>query len=73
MVQLRSCRFIYYFDTPALGIRHQLFDRVNMQKKKKLNETIQNVIMIMQYIERKREILVEKLNNAFGGVYINFK
>ena len=29
--------------------------------------------MIMQYIERKREILVEKLNNAFGGVYINFK
>jgi hypothetical protein len=43
------------------------------KKKKKLNETIQNVIMIMQYIERKREILVEKLNNAFGGVYINFK
>ena len=23
-----SCRVIYYFDTPALGIRHQLFDRV---------------------------------------------
>ena len=24
----RSCRVIYYFDTSALGIRHQLFDRV---------------------------------------------
>jgi hypothetical protein len=24
----RSCQVIYYFDTPALGIRHQLFDRV---------------------------------------------
>ena len=24
-----SCRVIYYFDTPVLGIRHQLFDRVN--------------------------------------------
>jgi hypothetical protein len=23
-----SCRVIYYFDTPALGIKHQLFDRV---------------------------------------------
>jgi hypothetical protein len=25
----RSCRVIYYFDSPALGIRHQLFDRVS--------------------------------------------
>ncbi|XP_024443775.1 uncharacterized protein LOC112324549 [Populus trichocarpa] len=24
----RSCRVIYYFDTPVLGIRHQLFDHV---------------------------------------------
>jgi len=24
----RSCRIIYYFDTPALEIRYQLFDRV---------------------------------------------
>jgi len=23
-----SCQVIYYCDTPALGIRHQLFDRV---------------------------------------------
>jgi len=28
VVRPRSCRVIYYFDTPALGIRHQLFDRV---------------------------------------------
>ena len=25
----RSCRVIYYFDTPALGRRHQSFSRVN--------------------------------------------
>jgi hypothetical protein len=30
MVRPRSCRVIYYFDTPALGIRHQLFDRVRV-------------------------------------------
>jgi len=28
VVRPRSCRVIYYFDTPAFGIRHQLFDRV---------------------------------------------
>jgi hypothetical protein len=28
MIQLRSCRVIYYFDTPTFGKRHQLFDRV---------------------------------------------
>ena len=29
MVRPRSCRVIYYFDTPALGIRHQSFGRVS--------------------------------------------
>jgi hypothetical protein len=29
VVRPRSCRVIYYCDTPALEIRHQLFDRVN--------------------------------------------
>ena len=28
MVRPQSCRVIYYFDTPALGIRHQSFVRV---------------------------------------------
>jgi hypothetical protein len=28
VVRPRSCRVIYYCDTPALGIKHQLFDRV---------------------------------------------
>jgi len=28
VVRPRSCRVIYYCDTPALGIRNQLFDRV---------------------------------------------
>jgi len=30
----RSCRVIYYFDTSALGIRHQLFDRVRHHLEK---------------------------------------
>jgi hypothetical protein len=29
VVRPRSCRVIYYFDTPALGRRHQYFGRVN--------------------------------------------
>ena len=29
LVRPRSCRVIYYFDTPALGRRHQSFGRVN--------------------------------------------
>ena len=33
MVRPHSCRVIYYFDTPALGRRHQLFDRVKFFKK----------------------------------------
>jgi hypothetical protein len=31
VVQPQSCRVIYYYDTPAFGIRHQLFDRVTLQ------------------------------------------
>jgi len=30
VVRPRSCRVIYYFDTPALGRRHQYFGRVIM-------------------------------------------
>ena len=32
VVRPRSCRIIYYFDTPALGIRHQLFDLVKVNQ-----------------------------------------
>ena len=28
VVRPRSCRVIYYFDTPTPGIRHQSFDRI---------------------------------------------
>ena len=43
MVRPRSCRVIYYFDTPALGIRHQLFDRLIPHIKK--NITIYSIIL----------------------------
>jgi hypothetical protein len=36
VVRPRSCRVIYYFDTLALGIRHQLFDRVNSSREKRV-------------------------------------
>ena len=32
MVRPRSCRVIYYFDTPVLGRRHQSFGHVRYQK-----------------------------------------
>ena len=31
VVRPRSCRVIYYFDTPALGRRHQFFSRVRTE------------------------------------------
>jgi len=34
MVRPRSCRVIYYFDTPALGRRHQSFGRVTYPDQK---------------------------------------
>jgi len=34
VVRPRSCRVIYYFDTPALGRRHQSFGRVNQDCEK---------------------------------------
>jgi hypothetical protein len=37
----RSCRVIYYFDTPALGRRHQSFGRVINQKLRPLWAIIQ--------------------------------
>jgi hypothetical protein len=33
VVRPRSCRVIYYFDTPTLGRRHQLFGRVTILGK----------------------------------------
>jgi hypothetical protein len=32
VVRPRSCRVIYYFDTPTLGRRHQLFGRVSINE-----------------------------------------
>jgi hypothetical protein len=38
VVQPRSCRVIYYFDTPTLGRRHQLFGRVMKKEKERKGE-----------------------------------
>ena len=54
VVQPRSCRVIYYFDTPTLGRRHQLFGRVTylscnqvlyVLRKKKTSHQIRKIII----------------------------
>ena len=43
MVRPRSCRVIYYFDTPALGRRHQSFGRVtNFPNGKQTQESLES-------------------------------
>jgi hypothetical protein len=37
VVRPRSCRVIYYFDTPALGRRHQSFGRVTRHIARAIN------------------------------------
>jgi len=44
VVRPRSCRVIYYFDTPALGRRHQSFGRVR------------GVVTIVQWVKGMREM-----------------
>ena len=44
VVQPWSFQVIYYFDTPALGIRHQSFDRVSILFKMKFKDTILKVL-----------------------------
>jgi len=44
VVRPRSCRVIYYFDTPPLGKRHQSFGRVNTQTKQ--NKIIRQKTML---------------------------
>ena len=36
VVRPRSCRVIYYFDTPVLGRRHQSFGRVSDPPRKRM-------------------------------------
>ena len=42
MVRPRSCRVIYYFNTPTLGIRHQYVDRVTYTVRKVWKSSFQN-------------------------------
>ena len=43
VVRPRSCRVIYYFDTPALGRRHQSFGRVNRPMSRKTQQCLGNI------------------------------
>jgi len=42
VVRPRSCRVIYYFDTPTLGRRHQSFGRVREHKEVHILENFEN-------------------------------
>ena len=46
VVRPRSCRVIYYFDTPTLGRRHQLFDHVRRLPNQETNERMKIVINV---------------------------
>ena len=45
MVRPRSCRVIYYFDTSALGRRHQSFGNNNNNKDDEEEEVDENFEM----------------------------
>ena len=53
MVRPRSCRVIHYFDTPALGRRHQSFGRVNYRDKIKMRDS-EDIIMYKEAVEKLR-------------------
>jgi len=63
VVRPRSYRVIYYFDTPALGIRHQFFYRVTSQqsdkpakhKKKKKNREVTKIQRTKTKEKKKEE------------------
>ena len=54
MVRPRSCRVIYYFDTPTLEIRHQLFDRVTLQSLP-LNMCDQTLMQVQEKKEKNKK------------------
>jgi hypothetical protein len=49
VVRPRSCRVIYYFDTPALGKRHQSFGRV-IRLRLKPAETGYGCMKLLDYL-----------------------
>jgi hypothetical protein len=62
VVRPRSYRVIYYFDTPALGIRHQFFYRVTSQQsdkpakhKKKKNREVTKIQRTKTKEKKKEE------------------
>jgi len=82
----RSCRVIYYFDSPALGIRHQLFDRVSSTQLLQEFGTFGNLLNNIN----KRNVefhFLENLENPFffvifleprsfkgkGGIFLKLK
>ena len=80
MIRPRSCRVIDYFDTPALGIRHQSFDRVSCAGKiKRIYFTslivyflqISMLLNIQIMLFRLRIFFLETLFNKFHCLFIN--
>jgi hypothetical protein len=64
----RSCRVIYYFDTPTLEIRHQSFDHVKDQSQ--INEMLKDQIKIKLRYQSKRKKLRGKKRTTIE-IYID--
>jgi len=57
VVRSRSCRVIYYFDTPALGRRHQSFGRVrnrNFQSQISQSASVDLLPFRLEYLELQK-------------------
>jgi hypothetical protein len=73
VVRPRSCRVIYYFDTPALGRRHQSFGRVSVSewssqgKREKGKDDLKSSSSFALHVQGKKE------NNAVqNGTILGF-
>jgi hypothetical protein len=66
VVRPRSCRVIYYFDTPTLGRRHQSFGRVMFITYGYTNKICMSVYFID---DRNYSLLNTPIINAFFTVY----
>jgi len=80
VVRPRSCRVIYYFDTPTLGKRHQSFGRVNRAQSFIvvcgpffLEVPMESLLVEQRVLSRQTGITAEKGHNCLSDWWIALK
>ena len=69
MVRPRSCQIIYYFDTPALGIKHQSFDHVREEEDHQVSFQSSFLCWVMSS-KLFKQVWVER--NRFNALFLDF-